>query len=656
MQLKSGYLLQGGKYKIIKPLGQGGFGITYLAEQTLMERKVCIKEFFMKEYCDRNEATSQVSLGTTNNKAMMEKYQEKFLKEARLIARLDHPNIIRIHDVFTENNTAYYVMDYIEGKNLNDIVKERGALPESEALGYIIPICEGLEYVHSHNINHLDIKPGNILVRKSDNRPILIDFGMSKQYDEAGDQTSSTPIGISAGYAPLEMYQVGGVSSFSPQTDIYELGATLYRLVTGKVPPTASDVMNEGLPEMPAGISAATKTAIEKAMEFRKKNRPESISSFLSLLKTVNETIPENDATVFLNTVLTDSEETFIVPENVKKAELENANDSVAEKQGRDHRQEYEQVKAERESIAAEKMKKEAEDQHQEEMRLEREKAEAERKLIAEKKAREEADYLRNEALRKERERAESEKKSKMRGWIFAGIGAAILLLIVFVFSNQNNGDNEYWYTDSVSGNTSQSVQPNNPTKTISGSINGHDYVDLGLSVKWATCNVGASSPYDYGSYFAWGETSPKSDFTWESYKWGYASGRLKKYGSADNKTSLEISDDVAHINWGGAWRMPTFAEWEELYYGCTWSWTVQDGKNGYRVTGMDGNSIFLPAAGMYYDLDLNRAGVAGYYWSSTRTESQPYIAYSIDFESSGINPNPGSMRYSGLSVRPVIE
>ena len=291
MQLKPEQLLQGGKYKIIKPLGQGGFGITYLAEQTLMERKVCIKEFFMKEYCDRDEATSQVSLGTTNNKAMMEKYQEKFLKEARMIARLDHPNIIRIFDVFTENNTAYYVMEYIDGKNLNEIVKERGALPEAVAVEYVRQIGEGLAYVHERNINHLDIKPGNILIRKSDNRPILIDFGMSKQYNESGDQTSSTPLGISAGYAPLEMYQAGGVSSFSPQTDVYGLGATLYYMVTGTVPPSASDVMNEGLPEMPGYLSDSIKTAIEKAMEFRKKDRPETVALFMSML---NAAVPGN--------------------------------------------------------------------------------------------------------------------------------------------------------------------------------------------------------------------------------------------------------------------------------------------------------------------------------------------------------------------------
>ena len=337
MQLNPGHLLQGGKYKIIKPLGQGGFGITYLAEQTLMERKVCIKEFFMKEYCDRDEATNQVSLGATNNKAMMEKYQEKFLKEARMIARLDHPNIIRIFDVFTENNTAYYVMEYIEGKSLNELVKESGALPEAVAIEYVRQIGEGLAYVHDHNINHLDIKPGNILVRKSDNRPILIDFGMSKQYDESGDQTSSTPLGISEGYAPLEMYRIGGVSSFSPQTDIYELGATLYRLVTGKVPPTASDVMNEGLPEMPAYLSDSTKSAIEKAMGFRKRSRPDSMSAFISLLSPASMKVVEKGTVSMTNvksalSVAVDDSETIIVEKQIDSDSVSVHQDEVSNK------------------------------------------------------------------------------------------------------------------------------------------------------------------------------------------------------------------------------------------------------------------------------------------------------------------------------------
>lgn len=294
--LRVGCVLQGGKYRIIRLLGQGGFGITYLAEQVLMERKVCIKEFFLKDHCGRVASTSQVSLGTTSNRAMMEKYQQKFLKEARMIARLDHPNIVRIHDVFEENNTAYYVMDYIEGKNLNNLVKERGALPEAEAISYIHQVGEGLAYVHEKGINHLDIKPGNIMLR-SDGRPVLIDFGMSKQYDNSGEQTSTTPIGVSEGYAPLEMYQAGGVSDFSPRTDIYELGATLFYLVTGSVPPSASIILNDGLMDIPNSISVTTRTAIKLAMDPIKKNRPESVRLFLRLLSPIED---KEDNTVLL--------------------------------------------------------------------------------------------------------------------------------------------------------------------------------------------------------------------------------------------------------------------------------------------------------------------------------------------------------------------
>ena len=232
-QLKVGSFLQGGKYKIEKVLGQGGFGITYLATQELLDRKVCIKEFFFKEYCERDEATSYVSLGTQSNHELVERFMNKFLKEARTISQLEHRNIIRIHDIFKENNTAYYVMDYVEGESLNEMVKRRGALPEKEAVAYVERVADALKYIHERNINHLDIKPSNIMIRQGDYRVILIDFGLSKQYNEYGGQTSTTPVGISHGYAPMEQYKQGGVSTFSPQTDIYALGATLYKLVTG---------------------------------------------------------------------------------------------------------------------------------------------------------------------------------------------------------------------------------------------------------------------------------------------------------------------------------------------------------------------------------------------------------------------------------------
>ena len=283
MQLPTNTLLQGGKYRIERVLGQGGFGITYLATQVALGRKVAIKEFFMKEYCERNGSTSHVSLGTSGSRETVERFRTKFIKEAQTIAGLNHPHIIRIHDIFEENGTAYYVMEYWDNGSLADYVKDRGKLSEEEALHYIRQVADALGYIHERKMNHLDVKPANILLDEKKNA-VLIDFGLSKRYDEEGNQTSTTPVGISHGYAPLEQYKKGGVGTFSPATDIYSLGATLYKLVTGKTPPEANDIVNDGLPTLPTSVSPATVAAIEKAMQPRKLDRPTNIGVFMDAL------------------------------------------------------------------------------------------------------------------------------------------------------------------------------------------------------------------------------------------------------------------------------------------------------------------------------------------------------------------------------------
>lgn len=210
-------------------------------------------------------------------------------------------------------------------------------------------------------------------------------------------------------------------------------------------------------------------------------------------------------------------------------------------------------------------------------------------------------------------------------------------------------------YGEEVSFTTNeQSSTPN------VGTENSHEYVDLGLSVKWATCNVGANAPEEYGDYFAWGETTTKSTYNWSTYKYcNGSSSTLTKYnnsssyGSVDNKTQLELSDDAAAVNWGGNWRMPTKAEQDELRNNCTWTWTTQNGVNGYKVTGANGNSIFLPAAGCRNGGSLNGAGSYGYYWSGSLGTDNPSGAYSLDFLSSDVGWYYYD-RYYGQSVRPV--
>ena len=293
--LQSGATLQDGKYRIVQILGQGGFGITYEAEQVALNRRVAIKEFFMKEYCERDGSTSHVTLGTSGSKDLVSKFRAKFVREAQMIAAFNHPHIIKIYDVFEENGTAYYVMEYLEGDSLSAKVQKEGPMSVEQAKAYIREVGQALSYIHQRNCLHFDVKPSNIML-DNDGRAVLIDFGVSKHYDKAGQQTSSTPVGISKGYAPLEQYQQTEISSFTPATDIYALGATLYYLLTGTVPPGASEINEDGLPSHPS-IPEQLYKAIETAMQPRRKSRPQSVAAFLNLLDGV---VDEDEATTLV--------------------------------------------------------------------------------------------------------------------------------------------------------------------------------------------------------------------------------------------------------------------------------------------------------------------------------------------------------------------
>lgn len=285
--LSSDTILQGGRYRIVKMLGEGGFGITYLGIQTGLERQIVIKEFFMKDYCERDEFSNLIYVPTSGNRDFVARFKEKFLKEARHIAKLNHPNIVSIIDVFEENGTAYYAMEFAVGGSLADKVEREGCLSEEVATRYILQVANALKYIHQRNMNHLDVKPGNIMLNENDN-VILIDFGLSKQYDvSTGHQTSTTPVGISHGYAPIEQYKEGGVAEFSPETDIYSLGATFYYLLTGVRPPGSLEISEDGLPIdllQAKNVSRKTISAICNAMKTRKKDRTHDISIFIQEL------------------------------------------------------------------------------------------------------------------------------------------------------------------------------------------------------------------------------------------------------------------------------------------------------------------------------------------------------------------------------------
>ena len=272
--------LQGGKYRIERVLGQGGFGITYLATQVSLNRNVAIKEFFMKENCQRATDDRTMTVPSDGSRGLVDGALHKFRQEALKLASISHPNIVRVIDVFEENGTAYYVMDYLPGGSLTDKVKTGGPMTEEQAMGYIRQIASALKYMHEvKHMCHFDVKPSNIMLDAMGNA-FLIDFGISKNYGTDGRATSSMPVGISEGYAPIEQYSQL-VGDFSPESDVYSLGATLYYLVTGKVPP-ASVVRASGQElQFPASVSTYIRELISSAMSVSRNSRPTSVDMFL---------------------------------------------------------------------------------------------------------------------------------------------------------------------------------------------------------------------------------------------------------------------------------------------------------------------------------------------------------------------------------------
>ena len=470
-------------------ISSGGFGCTYEAIHVNMEERVAIKEFFVKDFCNRDETTSHVTVGTVCKRALVDKLRRQFIDEAKVLFRMKHRGIVHVSDVFEENGTAYYVMDYVDGLSLDEIVRRYGAMPEQRALHYIRQVADALRYVHEHNYLHLNINPSNIII-DADNNAILIDFGDSNWYDEADvdpEAMYDTP-----DYTPLE--QIGSnVKNVLPATDIYALGATLYKLLTGITPLSANMLASgEELDPLPETISAPTRRAISAAMQIRKNDRPQTIAAFLALLDTSATSAEESDKTVI-------NDEVTVLADSFMSQEM----------------------------------------------------------------------------------------------------------------------------------------------------YNGHEYVDLGLSVKWATCNVGALLPSDYGDYFAWGEVKPKEE---------YIESNRENLWQNIGDVSGNPKYDAARANWGGSWRMPTQAEMQELIDKCTWIWTSQEGRNGYKVTSkINSNSIFLPAAGLRGS-SLYGIGELGNYWSSTPDESNIYGAYYLYFLRGGSYYPSLYLRYYGFSVRPVSE
>ena len=322
--------LQGGKYRIERMLGQGGFGITYLAVQTSLNRYVAIKELFIggSGQAINDRRGNLVVVTNSANQASFNQQKEKFKKEALRLANLNHPNLVKVHEFFEENGTAYYVMDYIDGESLRTKLNREGVLSERLVLKYLQQLLPALDAAHKQNIWHLDIKPENIMVDRY-GHVYLIDFGASKHVEPNSTLTTSLALAYTPGYCPPELldlsnetpeYYLQAIKDIGPWTDIYALGATIYNLLTDSIPPSKRRLEKDGSNAymFQNYISSSTKDLIIWMMKVNRNERPQSVNELLQSPSSYEETIIEKLMPFDGNNIIENERETKYVRESAE--------------------------------------------------------------------------------------------------------------------------------------------------------------------------------------------------------------------------------------------------------------------------------------------------------------------------------------------------
>ncbi|MBQ7634119.1 MAG: protein kinase [Bacteroidaceae bacterium] len=614
------------QYLILEYIGGGGFGKTYLARNTKFGEhgpRLVIKEFFVRDHMHRLPGTSSVVVSNSTKLEDMRKFRAKFIREAQRIYTLNHPGIVRVTDIiYDENNTSYYVMDFVGSRSLSGLLRERGALPEAEAVRYTVQVLEALRVVHANRMLHLDVKPGNIMLNSS-GQAVLIDFGASKVEQPQGN-LSTTPMAYTRGFAPPE--QVSGTLKYiDPRADIYAVGATLYNLLVAQRPPEPMDVLmkKEAAFVFPLSVSAGVRQAVLRMMSYSSADRPAAVDEALALLQPGSA---EPDKVLEAVSVSDGDEDWY-----KDVFEVTPTDEKVLEGMW----EEPEPIPAptpvlseKKEDVPSPSLVSSDPDPTEPESK-------PQPKPV--------------KPAKKKRSFALSQKK----WWIVGSVAVLAILVLAVVQISEAGSDVEATATDVEATATDAST-----TSYLSCPDSNHPHlIDLGLpsGTKWACCNVGAKAPQDYGGYYAWGETAEKNDYTWDTYQYG-TEDNPTKYNNSDGKTTLEPSDDVAHLKWGGRWHMPTQEQCKELVEQCKYEWTSMNSVEGGKFTGPNGSSIFLPAAGSRYGSDLYRRGSNGDYWSSTLNPDNSNDANYLNFDYGSAYWYFWYNRYGGQSVRPVAE
>ncbi len=267
------------RYRVEQYLASGGFGNTYRVHDVHLDEDFALKEFFCRTINSRNRSTQYVTVSNPGNMADFQSLHKKFRKEALRIRRLSGDHIVKVHDLFEEFGTSYYVMDFIDGYSLQTLVKQRGPLPEVEVRGYLDQMLDGLDEIHRESIWHLDLKPGNMMLDKR-GWLRLIDFGASKLVDfSSGAMTSSMAMAYTPGYAPIEQTEQK-LEAIGAHTDLYAIGATLYNLLTGERPPSTVDLMSMGDSAFnyPNNVSQPMRKLVSWLMQVHGENRPQNVA------------------------------------------------------------------------------------------------------------------------------------------------------------------------------------------------------------------------------------------------------------------------------------------------------------------------------------------------------------------------------------------
>ena len=584
MEISQSTIIQN-RYRLLRKLGRGSFGEVWAAHDDVADVDVAVKVYV----------------------ALDDKGIVEFREEFRNVSTLIHTNILRPEHYDVYGSRPFLVMPLCRGS----VEGQAGGMSEPELWHFIRDVSSGLAYLHGHEILHRDIKPDNILIN-SDGDYVISDFGISTRMRSTMRRSSmrqnkDADISGTIAYMAPEMFTKS--PSAVKATDIWALGATLYELMTGELlffgQGGVVQLKGAELPELPVSYSQYLRDTVMSCLNMDAWFRPTAseLSEYAaSKLKGENPPQPWKDRLHHPSDPLPVPNKSWYKERWISLVFFVLFTISVL--LGiisivQNERKERKLAEEERIEIARQDSLRRAE-AYLDSLRAVRvqDSLEAVREEQAKVAEIEAAERKRAEELtRKEKQAEEKARREAVRA--------------------------------------------------TTGVHNGHEWVDMGLSVLWATSNVGASSPSDYGNYYAWGETTTKSSYTEDN-------SRTYKVRMGD--ISGNPSYDAATANWGDGWRMPTKEEFEELQNRCDWQWMSQGGHYGCKVTGPNGNSIFLPAAGWRLGALLHHAGSLGYYWGSTPDGGGAQDACDLYFFPNGSHSVGCSSHEGGRSVRPVSD